>query len=145
MQGGDPAAPQTVTSTCKLGWLAGSLTTGYPVSNVFHPGSAAGAHLPSSEKPFDAFQVAITNGTSLTVLVSWINATFYLHGKQVGGQQSQSDMPDSIAPGQTDSSWAQLIVPGEAGSNWPASAPSGPMENVPGVSCQLTNWGNSTG
>jgi hypothetical protein len=135
-----PTAPAqhlsgSVTSTCTLGWFGGA-------SNTFTPGTA-----PSNQDP-GGFQATLTNATSSPVQVSWVNVTIYLHGREVGNQTLQNDTADVIQPHHADSSWSTQFVPNEGEAKVPLqvmNATNGNIEDRPGFTCRVNQWGNATG
>ena len=146
-----PPAHVSLKSSCQLGWFAYNNTAAAAgnggVSGNFRPGSAAHAGLPADEQPSGAFQVTLTNNGTVPAAVSWVNVDFYVNGRKVGNQTQQSDTADTIAPGQADSSWSAMFVPNEAEAKLPPgdmNATNGNMENLPGATCLVNQWGNAT-
>jgi hypothetical protein len=125
---------------CTLGWQE----TG---SSTFHAGPSPNTDLNNITDPNarDVFQVAVENPNSSSVTLDWISVSFYLKGQNVGQQTVTLNVPDTINQGGTDSSWGGVIVPNEATGNRPANSGSAPIENTPGTSCQLSDWGNASG
>lgn len=146
VQGGDPAAPQTLLFTCTLGWQYYNVAAGQGGTiGPFHPGPAPSASSGADKKPADAWQLTVDNGTGQPVTFNWVSTTFYLHGKSVGAQNIQSDTSQTLNPGQSDdTNWSGLINP----LNEPAATDlttGFQIENQSGASCAVTDWGNATG
>lgn len=148
VQGGDPASPQTLMFTCTLGWDDYSTSQGGTVG-PFHPGPAPSVNPTADTKPADGWNVTVYNGTNQQIMLNWVQTTFYLNGKSVGGQTTQGDTAETLNPGQSDngqsnSGFGGMINP----SNEPAptNLTTGyQIENQHGASCAVTDWGNATG
>lgn len=133
--GGHTTAPPSsaVSGTCELGWFGAG--TG------FYAGKA-----PDNQKA-GGFQVTLTNNTSQPVQASWVTVIIDHNGKTVGSQTMQSDSSDTIRPHQSDSTWSTPFVPDEAEQHVSLKVmdeTNGNIENKPGYSCTLSQWGNAT-
>lgn len=131
-----PPPASAITSSCVLGWFSSDS------GGTFTPGPAHGTQLPGG------FQATLTNGTSQPVAVSWVNVSVFFHGRKVGNQTIQNDTADTIAPHQADSSWSVMFVPNEGEAKVPLSilnATNGNIENHPGFTCKVSQWGDATG
>lgn len=132
--GGHTTAPpaSSITSTCVLGWFSNSGT--------FTPGPSG------STQTQNGFEAMLHNGTSTPKQVSWINVSVFFHGRQVGNQTSQGDTATIIQPGSTYP-WSVVFVPLEGEAHVPGriiAATNGNIENHPGFTCKLDQWGNAT-
>lgn len=133
--GGHTTAPPSsaVTGTCRVGFFNSSMT--------FVAGPSGSTQTPNG------FDVTLRNGTSQPVQVSWVTVTVSFHGRPVGSQTLQNDTADTINPGGSDSTWSAQWVPNEGEGHVPLrimNATNGNIENHPGFTCQLYQWGNAT-
>jgi hypothetical protein len=144
VQGGDPASPQVLNFTCTLGWDYFSTSQGAS-TGTFHPGPAPSVNPTADAKPIDEWSVGIYNASGQPATFNWVQVTLYLNGKAVGGDTQQSGTSETLNPGQSDTAnWVNEIQPLDEppATNLDTGYQ---IENHPGASCAVTDWGNATG